>query len=79
MGIGYERLRGDFARGLLSAASLALVASRIRIRAICEMVRSSFAAITSSTFRISGSKRREMKPVCFGCGPGDMTLIYHAR
>jgi hypothetical protein len=73
------RLRGIFAGYLPSAASLALVASRIRIRAICEMVRSSFAAITSRTFRISGSKRREMKPVCFGCGPGGMARIYHAR
>jgi hypothetical protein len=47
-------------------------ASRIRIRAICDMVRSSCAAISSTSSRNSGSIRKVTWSVCLGLGPGFM-------
>ena len=74
----YPRLIGD---GLENQAgffffaaffSRTSTASRIRIRVICDTVRSSCAASLSTRFRNSGSIRKVTESVCLGLGPGFM-------
>ena len=69
-------LRGGFGVGFASSGNRILIASRKRIRAICEAVLSSFPAISSRSMRSSGSRRSERYPSYRFFGPG-MTTIYH--